>query len=333
MPSQFSARMKIVSARALGIPCFFVLTACSAADPGADNGGTGGASIGPQYQAGNAGFTGQAGAAGALLGGGGAGNAGATGIPSNGGVGGPGGGGFGNAGLGNGGFGNGGLGSGGFGMGGLATGGIVGGGGSPGQGGVSGAGMIGGGGVSGGSSGGQMNVGGMSTGDMEPGRLAGITAEHNVIRAMVTAQPMLPSVTWSSTVAAYAQQWADNLAQTACDSPRHRTGQELMAKNYGENLAVFTTPTGTSTAKQAVDGWAAEKMCWTYGTILGTEKCDSSCSQMLHSDGCGHYTAIVWRTSMQIGCGVATCQGSRGKNDIWICNYSPAGNIVGRAPY
>lgn len=165
------------------------------------------------------------------------------------------------------------------------------------------------------------------------GRLVGITAAHNAVRAAVQTTPPLSPLTWSDTLAQYAQQWADNQAMTSCSAPHHRSGQELQAIGYGENLAAFTSSFGQSTAQQAVDGWAAEKMCWTFGTIAGTEMCNTSCYQKLNSDGCGHYTAIVWRQTTQVGCGVATCKSSFGNEDIWICNYAPAGNFIGRAPY
>lgn len=175
----------------------------------------------------------------------------------------------------------------------------------------------------------------------EPGRLAGITAAHNNVRAMVQTTPSLPPLVWSPTIAAYAQEWADNLASTACNAPMHRSSSDLQKKGYGENLAAFigVGPSGSvSTVQQAVDSWAGEVSCWTYGTISapgypGTEKCNQTCYMAMHSDGCGHYTQIVWRKSTELGCGVATCNSTRGKADIWICNYSPAGNFVGQTPY
>ena len=94
-----------------------------------------------------------------------------------------------------------------------------------------------------------------------------------------------------------------------------------------------------STPKFAVDGWAAEEKCWTPGTIsfppsvMGTEKCDTQCYMSLHSDGCGHYTQVVWRNTTEIGCGVATCKEGALTWDIWICNYAPPGNIAGQKPY
>ena len=46
-------------------------------------------------------------------------------------------------------------------------------------------------------------------------------------------------------------------------------------------------------------------------------------------DVCGHYTQIVWSNSTEVGCGMVTCDGF----DIWVCQYNPAGNVVGQRPY
>ncbi len=172
----------------------------------------------------------------------------------------------------------------------------------------------------------------------ETGRLEGITAAHNAVRAMVMTQPALPDLTWSPTLAAYAQEWATQLASSpsTCASPQHRSGADLQAKNYGENLAAFSGrgQTGNvSTAQQAVDGWSSEVTCWTYGTIRGTEQCNMTCTDNLHSDGCGHYTPVEWRKSLELGSGAATSPTRQFTEDIRICTYSPAGNILGQAPY
>lgn len=99
------------------------------------------------------------------------------------------------------------------------------------------------------------------------------------------------------------------------------------ATGHGENLASFTSSVGGSTAQQAVTAWASEKTCNTFGKLMTTDGCYTA----LHSDGCGHYTQIVSRTSTSVGCGVASCK--NGKEDIWICNYSPPGNYVGQNLY
>ena len=183
------------------------------------------------------------------------------------------------------------------------------------------------------------DAGSSVAGSGETGRMVGMTAAHNAVRAMVMTSPMLADMVWDPEVAAYAQQWTDSLAASHCDAPMHRAGSDLQQKGYGENLAVFGGTGATTSPKQAVSGWAGEVACWTYGTIsglgvAGTEKCDTACYTNMHSDGCGHYTQVVWRSSTKVGCGVTTCKSSKGyQNDIWICNYSPAGNFVGRAPY
>jgi pathogenesis-related protein 1 len=217
------------------------------------------------------------------------------------------------------------------GLGGLAGRGGMGGAGGAGRGGASGAGMGGASGHGGMGGAGASGAGaGGGGGNQETGMLAGITAAHNAVRAMVQTTPMLQPLTWSPTLAAYAQQWADMQGTKPCNQAQHRSGQELQQKRYGENLAAGSL----STAQQAVNGWAGEVSCWTYGTVLGTEQCNTTCYQQMHSDGCGHYTAIVWRTTTEVGCGVAACSSAGGfPGYVWICNYSPPGNIVGMAPY
>jgi pathogenesis-related protein 1 len=163
-----------------------------------------------------------------------------------------------------------------------------------------------------------------------------MTAAHNKARAAVMTTPAIAPLSWSPTLAAYAQEWADSQALSACENSQHRSGQDLSKKNYGENLAIFGSGGAgakASTAEQALAGWAAEVSCWTYGAIETTEKCDQTCYTNMHSDGCGHFTQVVWRKTTEVGCGVATCKSGNLNYDVWICNYSPAGNIVGQAPY
>jgi pathogenesis-related protein 1 len=163
----------------------------------------------------------------------------------------------------------------------------------------------------------------------EPGRLMGITAAHNVVRAAAMSNPKMPDLIWSDTIAAFAQEWADSLAQNGCGLQHHDLAT-LTAKGYGENLAQLGA---NGTAQQAVTNWAAEKTCWTYGTVRGTEKCDATCARALGNTqgSCGHYTQLVWSASTHVGCGMAVGRG--GACTIWACNYSPAGNFVGKAPY
>jgi pathogenesis-related protein 1 len=196
---------------------------------------------------------------------------------------------------------------------------------------------VGSGGATTSGSAGKAGAGGASTTASagEAGRMAGMTAAHNKVRAAVTdTQTPLPDLTWSPTLAAYAQEWTDSLAKTC--NPQHRSSTELQKKGYGENLAMFGSGgfgATSSTAQKAVDGWAGEVKCWTYGAFMTGDKCDVACYTGMNSDGCGHYTQIVWRNTKQVGCGISTCAQGGMNVDIWVCNYSPAGNYVGQKPY
>lgn len=160
----------------------------------------------------------------------------------------------------------------------------------------------------------------------ETGIFVGATAAHNAVRAELE----LPELTWSNDLAAVAQDWAETLAQD-CGSIGHRPNG-----NYGENIAARSS-SGISlppmSPEQAVRGWADEVECWTYGAIQRGDSCDTQCIQALNSTGCGHYTQLVWRDTRRVGCGYETCQAGNFLVEIWVCNYDPPGNIIGRNPY
>lgn len=163
------------------------------------------------------------------------------------------------------------------------------------------------------------NDGGTQSGsDMRPSgppegnpALNGITAEHNKARAAAqpTPSPALPALTWSSTVAATAQAWANK-----CNFAHNPNS------GYGENIYATS---GTATPAAVVADWVSEKADYNYSA--------NSCSAV-----CGHYTQVVWRNSLRLGCGVKTCpagSGFSGPWQFWVCDYDPPGNFNGTRPY
>lgn len=147
--------------------------------------------------------------------------------------------------------------------------------------------------------------------DVNPSEMV---AAHNIWRAQVGVE----GVTYSETLAASAQAWADNLKTTRNCNMQHSHGKE------GENLywagAWSNGPAQDVKSKEVVDAWASEQKDYSYAS--------NSCAA---GKVCGHYTQVVWKNTTTIGCGMAQCDNP--KNQVWVCQYLPAGNWVGEKPY
>ncbi|XP_021776323.1 pathogenesis-related protein PRB1-3-like, partial [Chenopodium quinoa] len=128
---------------------------------------------------------------------------------------------------------------------------------------------------------------------------------HNAARAAVG----VGNIQWDDQVAAYAQQYAN---QRMGDCALQHSGGK-----YGENIAVGG---GDFTGTDAVKLWVNEKADYDYNT--------NTCAS---GKVCEHYTQVVWRNSVRLGCARVQCQ-----NNGWFfitCNYDPRGNVVGQKPY
>ncbi len=140
---------------------------------------------------------------------------------------------------------------------------------------------------------------------------------HNAYRTEVN----VPALTWSDELAQYAQSWANELATNRGCNMQHRPHDDNDPWNqkYGENIFSGGGTNWSPTVLDAVSDWASEK------------KDFNPDSKECNSGGiCGHYTQMVWKSTTQVGCGVATCSDG---NVIVVCNYNPAGNMVGEKPF
>ncbi len=146
---------------------------------------------------------------------------------------------------------------------------------------------------------------------------AKVLVAHNKWRAEVGA----PEMAYSKELASLAQAWADQLKNTHDCNMKHSAGafgenifwQSALAWSNGRRELLPIAP------HEVVDAWGGEKKHYRYA--------DNACAA---SEVCGHYTQLVWKKSTSVGCGVAVC-GNR--DQIWVCQYSPAGNRVGEKPY
>ncbi len=147
-----------------------------------------------------------------------------------------------------------------------------------------------------------------------------MVAAHNRWRKTVGAPP----IRYSTELAAKAQEWADHLKEANQCRMQHSKPDG----KYGENL-FWASAIEWSDGKRevqkvrpqkVVDDWASERADYSYK--------NNSCAE---GKMCGHYTQVVWRTTTTVGCAVAVCANTQ--EQIWVCQYQPPGNWVGKKPY
>lgn len=119
----------------------------------------------------------------------------------------------------------------------------------------------------------------------------------------------LPPMTWDNTVAAFAESYAKK--RVDCQLIH----SDFATHPYGENLYIGTE----ATAAMAVEDWYREKDNYDYNS--------NACVKGM----CGHYTQVVWRDSVRLGCARVKC--TRDQSYFITCNYDPSGNYEGERPY
>ncbi len=130
-----------------------------------------------------------------------------------------------------------------------------------------------------------------------------IVSVHNYYRRIVGS----PDISWSDTLARYAQDWANKIAET---------GQIHHSETkYGENIFWSTQKTDWT---EVINSWASEQKYYHGGTVT---------EEGLYKYG--HYTQIIWRYTLYVGCGQAKTKGGL---YVYVCQYKPAGNYIGESP-
>ena len=156
------------------------------------------------------------------------------------------------------------------------------------------------------------------TSDMPAPRGAGrlreaMLAGHNAARGTLG----LPPLRWSETLADDARAYARELARTGRfeHSPQPRGNPP-----QGENL--WTGTRGAYSYEEMIGHWVAERRFYRPLPVP-----DSSATGRFGD--VGHYSQIVWRATLEVGC--AEARGRR--DDFLVCRYLPVGNIVGQLAY
>ena len=141
-----------------------------------------------------------------------------------------------------------------------------------------------------------------------------ILQHHNKVRQEVGVAALV----WNIQLAAYAQNWADYLANNNNCTMKHRTNPGEESKSYGENIfwgssSSYYKPVDASLA------WYDEKKLYKYQKLNNN-----------NWDRAGHYTQMVWKDTKEVGVGVAVCPNG---GLIIVANYYPVGNVITQYPY
>jgi len=123
----------------------------------------------------------------------------------------------------------------------------------------------------------------------------------------------LPALKWSAKLTQSAKAYSQVQARTGTTS--HSTGRV----DVGENLAWGS---GKSVGVPYLAGrWLAERKYFIKGKDF------PNCSNSGSWHDVAHYTAMMWRKTTEVGCGLT--KSSSGMN-YYVCHYSPRGNTNGQ---
>ncbi|MGZ8298780.1 MAG: CAP domain-containing protein [Allosphingosinicella sp.] len=140
-----------------------------------------------------------------------------------------------------------------------------------------------------------------------------LLADHNRERAAAG----VPALAWDPVLAAEAASWGEQLAASGAFEHDGDVDEE---DPQGENLWAGTR--GAYAPEEMVGGWVEEKKYFRPGRFP-----DNSLTGDLAD--VGHYTQLMWRESDRVGCALA--EGAR--EDVLVCRYRTAGNVVGERPF
>lgn len=136
-------------------------------------------------------------------------------------------------------------------------------------------------------------------------------AAHNRARRQYGASPLA----WDDALARDAAVYAGQLARSGRFEHDPQRGRRV---RQGENLWMGTR--SAYTYAEMINLLIAERRDYRPGRFPNV-------SRTGRWSDVGHYTQIVWPTTLRVGCATASNRSS----DYLVCRYSPAGNVVGVA--
>lgn len=139
-----------------------------------------------------------------------------------------------------------------------------------------------------------------------------LLAIHNRERAEVGVPPLV----WDERLAAEAASYIPELI----DLGDLEHSDEAMEGETGENLAMGTA--GHYSPEELAQLWVDERRIFVPGIFPEVSR-TGDWSEV------GHYSAMVWRDTTQVGCAI----GAGGGDLYLVCRYAPAGNVISERVY
>jgi pathogenesis-related protein 1 len=144
-----------------------------------------------------------------------------------------------------------------------------------------------------------------------PNEIENVVKYHNNLRSPLGISP----ISYSEDLADFAIEWCQELGRKK-GAFEHRPSTGKFARTYGENIykgSISNTP-----FDDAMKLWASEKSKFR-NNVLNQNNWYSA----------GHYSQMIWGKTRTVGCAVVEING----NCIVVCNYDPAGNMMGQRTY
>ncbi|MGK6322291.1 CAP domain-containing protein [Sphingomonas sp. DT-51] len=141
---------------------------------------------------------------------------------------------------------------------------------------------------------------------------AAMLAEHNRARAELA----LPPLAWDEALARAADAYARELAHTG----RFAHARQPRGARHGENL--FAGTRDAYDYAEMVRWWLDERRVYVNAPSPWF-------SRTGRWQDAVHYAQIVWRGTTRLGCALAAGQ----RDDVLVCRYAPAGEVIGQVAY
>jgi len=164
-----------------------------------------------------------------------------------------------------------------------------------------------------------------------------ILEKHNELRRKVAKgeqkdpkqQPSasnMRKMVWNDELAAIGQRWADQ-----CNFSHDKNRRKLDRTYVGQNayLGMSSQKDNLTTIMNKMDvpvqAWYDEVVTFAFDPL--------DVNPFKFNYDAGHYTAVVWAKSEELGCGQVVYKEGDWYKNIVVCNYARGGNMVGSAMY